>query len=445
MNRAIINEIISLTHLRIQKIYELDHAILVFELYSPEHRRLYLVYDQGPMTRTFHVHTERPRGHKTTSPLLALLNKYAVGNFGEVHSLDEDATRVKFNFRSAQDENVCLLVEFFPKYKIGLFKNADLMAALGPAPEFRRGFLQESFAFHGLKNNFNEAIRHNQLRSELAQQENFSRQMNELKSVLHKKSTLLKNILGDKLKAENSLARAHDAELLRNNLHLLQRGMTSASVMDYSQDPPEERIITLDPRLSPKEFVDQAFAKIKKAKRGLAMISPRIDVIEQEIDQLKSELQKLENAGPTAQAPESIAPPSINRKIATTRLPYRTYLSSDNIKILVGRSAKDSDEMLKRHTNNNDWWLHTRDVPGAHVVIKCGKTEVPNRTMIEAAMLAAHFSDDKNNSSSSIQYTRVKNLRKPKGFAPGKVLVAQEKAILVDMDSETIKRLLADV
>ena len=118
--------------------------------------------------------------------------------------------------------------------------------------------------------------------------------------------------------------------------------------------------------------------------------------------------------------------------------------SSPPYRILVGRSAKENDELLRRHVRGNDWWFHCRDYPGAYVFVKvpAGKSP-PLETMLDAASLALHFSRAKNAGAGDVYYTQVKHLRRAKDAPKGLVLPTQEKNLHVKLDPTRIERLKA--
>ena len=119
----------------------------------------------------------------------------------------------------------------------------------------------------------------------------------------------------------------------------------------------------------------------------------------------------------------------------------RRYLSSDGYEVLVGRAARDNDHLTFKIAQPNDLWLHAGDYPGSHVVIRNPtRKEIPHRTIVEAAQLAAHFSQASEDSKVVIHYTPRKFLSKPKGAAPGLVRLSRFKSITIE-PKEAIARL----
>jgi predicted ribosome quality control (RQC) complex YloA/Tae2 family protein len=119
----------------------------------------------------------------------------------------------------------------------------------------------------------------------------------------------------------------------------------------------------------------------------------------------------------------------------------RRYLSTDGYEILVGRAARDNDNLTFRVAQPNDLWMHTGDYPGSHVVVRNPtRKEIPHRTIIEAAQLAGKFSQASGDAKVVVHYTERKFLSKPKGAAPGLVRLSRFRSITVE-PKESIPRL----
>ena len=122
------------------------------------------------------------------------------------------------------------------------------------------------------------------------------------------------------------------------------------------------------------------------------------------------------------------------KQVAAKRIPgTRRYLSSDGFEILVGRTSNDNDHLTFKIARPNDLWLHAADYGGSHVVIRRQtRKEVPHQTIIEAAQLAAYFSQAKKDPKVDVHYTERKFVTKPKGAKPGLVRLQRFKNIIVE-------------
>ncbi|HKR00907.1 MAG TPA: NFACT RNA binding domain-containing protein, partial [Pyrinomonadaceae bacterium] len=109
------------------------------------------------------------------------------------------------------------------------------------------------------------------------------------------------------------------------------------------------------------------------------------------------------------------------------------YRSSDGYDILVGRAARDNDHLTFKVARPHDLWLHAADYPGSHVIIRNPtRSDVPHRTIIEAAQLAAQFSQARRDSKVDVHYAQRKFLSKPKGAAPGLVRMSSFRTLTVE-------------
>ena len=115
------------------------------------------------------------------------------------------------------------------------------------------------------------------------------------------------------------------------------------------------------------------------------------------------------------------------------------FLSSDDIDIYVGKNNIQNDYLTLKFANKNDMWLHTKDIPGSHVIIK-NIGDIPEITLLEAGNLSAYFSKSQNSSSVPVDYTQVRNVKKPSGSKPGMVIYTTNKTIYVTPCESTLER-----
>ena len=120
------------------------------------------------------------------------------------------------------------------------------------------------------------------------------------------------------------------------------------------------------------------------------------------------------------------------------------FTSSDGLRILVGRNNRQNDELSLKTARHNDLWLHIQKFHGTHVVICCGGQPVPDRTVTEAAMLAAFYSQAREGQNVPVDVTEVRNLKKPNGAKPGMVVYERYRTVIVTPDAALPDRLRAD-
>jgi len=115
------------------------------------------------------------------------------------------------------------------------------------------------------------------------------------------------------------------------------------------------------------------------------------------------------------------------------------------VPIWVGRGAEENDVLTVRLARGNDLWMHARGRAGAHVVVRLDRGRAPDQeTFLDAAHLAAHFSDARGEGQVEVASTRAKHVRKPRGAAPGAVTYSQEKVVLLRLEPARLERLLAE-
>ena len=229
-------------------------------------------------------------------------------------------------------------------------------------------------------------------------------------------------------------------ELITANIYALSKGMEKALVVNY-YDPDGQSIeIPLDKNKSPQENAKNYFKKYNKAKTAFVYSGKEIEALKQEIAYLESVLYAIENAENTTQLNEirlelyeqgyAKQPMTKGKKVAPSPVAPLKIVSSDGFEILIGRSNKENDKLTLKMARHEDIWLHTKNVPGSHVVIRTEGKEVPPNTLLEAAQYAAWFSKARNTSKIEVDYTFVRNVKKPSGAKPGMVIYTNYNTIV---------------
>ncbi len=261
------------------------------------------------------------------------------------------------------------------------------------------------------------------------------------------------NLLQDKEKLTKDLQLKDWGDILKANYPKLKKGMKEIAAWDYTQDPPQSLIIPLNESLDPAANVERYFRHYKKAKRGLEMVAERIEATERELYYLESVLYQIEEAedGETlAEIKEEL----IGAKILTipkrpkkkqeeieSALPVREFRSQEGLAIYCGKHNLGNEYLLRHLARGNDLWFHAQGIPGSHVLLKVGKKEPNFSSLLEAAMVAAYYSKGKDAGKVAVDYTEVKNLRKPKNSRPGYVTYFHQKTLFVAPDKDRVEKL----
>lgn len=245
------------------------------------------------------------------------------------------------------------------------------------------------------------------------------------------------------LKLQDTLKEAEEADLVRRmgelltaHLHAFQRGDKSVDVIDYYEEEQPTISISLDPLLTPNENAQRYFRKYNKLKNSRSVVSEQMEATRTEMEYLASVLQGLESATPNdiGEIREELIEQGYIRDRGVKRGMKKKkketpsvlcYTSSEGIPIYVGKNNTQNDYVTNRLAMSTDTWLHTKDIPGSHVLIR--SAEYGEETLQEAAILAAYYSKARASSSVPVDYTRIRNVRKPSGAKPGFVIYDGQK------------------
>jgi predicted ribosome quality control (RQC) complex YloA/Tae2 family protein len=261
----------------------------------------------------------------------------------------------------------------------------------------------------------------------------------------------------DVQRAESAQPLRARANLLVANLHAVKRGATSVSLLDYTQDPPATIALELDSARTPKEHVEAWFKQARRFERGAQLALQRTAATERELTafaELRAELSQADE--PTlerlALRARELGVRGLSGGAASPRKtpqqarhkPYRELRGHGRRAILVGKGAEDNDTLTREHARPQDLWLHARDTPGAHVVVPLERNETcPEELLLDAAHLAAHFSDARDEPNVDVSYTHKRHVHKPRKAPAGSVQLTQHKVLRLQMDHARLQQLLA--
>lgn len=238
-------------------------------------------------------------------------------------------------------------------------------------------------------------------------------------------------------------------ELLTAYLHQIKLGDKEVTLINYYDEQGATVTIPLDPELTPSENAQHYFKKYTKAKNSIQVVKEQIKLAQEEINYLETLLQQLEVASPRdidEIREELIEGKYIRdrskqrkRKPRQTKPQPEVYYSSEGIEIMVGKNNKQNEYISTRLGRANETWLHTKDIPGAHVLIRA--TQFNEQTLLEAAQLAAYFSKARHSSQVPVDYTLIRHVKKPNGAKLGFVIYEKQQTIFVTPSEEAIQSL----
>jgi len=283
--------------------------------------------------------------------------------------------------------------------------------------------------------------------------ENFDREKHSLMNLLNREIKHLTKKLAD---YEQDLAETAGAErfqlfgeLLTANLYRLNGNLPEATLENYHGPAGATVTIPLDGRLTPAENAQAYFKrhlKAKNARNALAGLTERAGAELSYLEGVKTSLELADNRPDLAEIKQELAEQGYiatglkKKKEEPVSQPLH-FNSSDRFTILIGKNNRQNDRLTKKTAQEEDIWLHTKDIPGAHVIIRTEGLKVPASTIREAASLAAYFSRARQSQNVPVDYTLKKFVHKPAGARPGMVVYENQKTIFVTPDESLVKSL----
>lgn len=226
-------------------------------------------------------------------------------------------------------------------------------------------------------------------------------------------------------------------DILASVIYSVKRGMTSVKAYDFYNN--KEIEIALEPQLSPQENLEKTYKKYNKLKRGMEANKRRNLEINEELDYLNSVRLFIDSSADTnnlkliqeeliAQGYLKLQQKKGNRKKVNKEIGYG-IIEFENYRILYGRNNIENDNLTFKVAEKNDIWLHSKNIPGSHVIIKA--SIVTDEMILKGAEVASFFSKSNVGDKISVDYTQKRYINKPKGEKPGFVTYINEKNIVV--------------
>lgn len=239
-------------------------------------------------------------------------------------------------------------------------------------------------------------------------------------------------------------------DLINANIYKLERGMTKCILDNFYTG--ETLAMPLDPRLTPSQNAQKYYSEYRKldtaekklteliesGNNELAYLDSVLDCVtrtesDRELDEIRRELREqgyIKSGGKQKSDDRQ-------RKFSD---PMR-FTSSDGFEILVGKNNRQNDQLTLKTAKATDIWLHTKDIAGSHVIVRTNGQTLPERTLFEAAQLAAYHSKGRGGSGVAVDYTAVRFVKKPAGAKPGMVIFTNNKTLYVTPDEELVEKL----
>jgi len=266
---------------------------------------------------------------------------------------------------------------------------------------------------------------------------------------------------------QSDLARAQEADRMGERARLFvaeaaraRRGVDRLAAVDWSSGEAREVELRIDPARGAQEQVDALFRRARRLKEGAHIGRARLadaqkagELLRRVADALadpeQTDLEQLV-ARARAAAPRDFKLAPTESPTEGKRAPryapaaiHRTFVGASGGRILVGKSAEKNDALTFHVARPRDLWLHAKNRTGAHVVVPLPKgASCPAELLVEAAHLAAHFSDARGEALVEVTYVARRYVRKPRGSPPGLVVVDREKVIVLRKQADVLRRTL---
>lgn len=254
------------------------------------------------------------------------------------------------------------------------------------------------------------------------------------------------------LESENASRYKLYGDLITSYIYMIQPGMESVSVSNFFEEDSPLVEIPLEKNRTPSQNAQKYFKKYSKLKTAALELEKQITITLREIDYLENIIYSIENCESTDELDE-IVDELIKEGLVKSRLKGKTkkkesekaktskplsFHSSDGFEIFVGKNNKQNDILTLKTAAPSDIWLHTKDIPGSHVIIRTGGKKASDTAILEAAKLAAYHSKARMSANVPVDYTERKNVKKPGGAKPGMVIYESNRTIYVTPSEEDL-------
>ena len=241
-------------------------------------------------------------------------------------------------------------------------------------------------------------------------------------------------------------------DLINANMHLIEAGASEAQLIDYYDPECATRTVPLDPALSAAANAQKYYKEYRKAQTAERILTERIVEGEAEleyIDTVFDALSRAQNSQELRELRTELEQQGYLRAQKGKGKPVPplgplTFRSDDGFTILVGRNNIENDRLTLHTAKGSDIWLHTKNIPGSHVIVVCEGQTPPDRTLEQAAILAATHSKAADSVQVPVDYTAARYVKKPSGAKPGMVIYTDNRTAYVNPDAALCERLKTD-
>jgi len=276
-----------------------------------------------------------------------------------------------------------------------------------------------------------------------------------MKTVKNIKERLIRKLAIQKAELLNTAKRDEmrkKGDLIRANIHLMKKGQSILEAKDYYSENEEIIKIELDPMKTPQQNSEKYYKAYTKAKNAQKFITLQIESGEKELDYIESVIRQLsqaENENELNEIRNELIQTKYlkeqkkqrnNKSKQPESLPHQ-FMSSNGMRIYAGKNNLQNDMLTLKTAAKSDIWFHAQKIHGAHVIVSCDGITPDEKTINEAAAIAAYYSSARSSGKVPVDYTQVRNVKKPSGSRPGMVIYTDYKTIYAPSCEEQVIQL----
>lgn len=262
---------------------------------------------------------------------------------------------------------------------------------------------------------------------------------------LKKNKTKIKKQQAELVQADHADEYKVKGELLTTYMHQIERGMTEIELPNYYDDNKPMQIQLSNP-LSPSQNAQRYFTRYNKLKASVKYLNEQIALAQKEVDYFENLQAQVDIASPKdieeirqELIQEGYLRVQSKKKQKAQVSQPEIFYASDGTQIEVGKNNLQNERLSMKTANKSDIWMHTKDIPGSHVIIH--SSEPSEQTLTEGAQLAAYFSKARDSANVPVDYLPVRRLRKPNGSKPGFVIFEGQTSMTVTPSYTTVQKL----
>ena len=238
-------------------------------------------------------------------------------------------------------------------------------------------------------------------------------------------------------------------DLITANLYRMERGRSRLECENYYEDN-APAVIPLDPLLTPQQNAAKYYKRYAKAKTAETYLREQMALAKRDLEYLESvlaEIRQAETEQDFLDIRSELREAGFLKKQGKARqaksrpaAPWE-FRTASGLRVLVGRNNRQNDKLTLKDADRRDLWFHTQKIHGSHVLLRCAGQSPAQEDIVQAAMLAAWFSQARESGNVPVDYTEVRNVKKPAGARPGMVIYHTCRTVRVTPEEAAVKEL----